>query len=254
MATVIQRSGSAPQVVGARLLLDERGVLVGTVGGGAIEAQVLAACRASLADGQPRRISSHLARDLGMCCGGAMEVFVERVQGAPRLLLLGAGRVALAVSGLARAVGFRVFVIGDIEPSRVVGCATIRWTSRRAEELAAVLPAGHADDFVLIATGDHRADGRALAVALERPHHLIGMIGSRSKIREVLSQLADERGRARAPVSLARVRAPVGLALGGQTPGEIAVSIVAEFIKERRGGDGARMNVVPAAVAQAARA
>ena len=69
-ATVIARAGSAPQVVGARLLLRADGTMVGTVGGGAIEAEVLAACRATLRDGSPQVIKAHLVRDLGMCCGG----------------------------------------------------------------------------------------------------------------------------------------------------------------------------------------
>ncbi|WAS91268.1 XdhC family protein [Nannocystis punicea] len=77
LATVIGRSGSAPQVIGARLLLHDDGQMCGTVGGGAIEAQVLAACRAVLDDRRPRRVAANLVRDLGMCCGGSMDVFVE---------------------------------------------------------------------------------------------------------------------------------------------------------------------------------
>nr|WP_276602826.1 XdhC family protein [Nannocystis pusilla] len=80
LATVIARTGSAPQVIGARLLLHDDGQLRGTVGGGAIEAQVLAACRAVLDDRLPRRIAAHLVRDLGMCCGGSMEVFIEHLE------------------------------------------------------------------------------------------------------------------------------------------------------------------------------
>ncbi|MFO0634478.1 MAG: XdhC family protein, partial [Nannocystaceae bacterium] len=114
-ATVIERSGSAPQVVGARLLLFEDGGQVGTVGGGAIEAQVLDACRGCLRDGRSRRVQAHLVRDLGMCCGGSMEVFVEFLQAQPRLFVIGAGHVAQSLVPLAVAAGFRVAVFDDRE-------------------------------------------------------------------------------------------------------------------------------------------
>ncbi|MCA9713641.1 MAG: XdhC family protein [Myxococcales bacterium] len=257
LATVIGRAGSAPQVVGARLLLHEDGVLVGTVGGGAIEAQVLEACRASLADSRSRRIHAHLVRDLGMCCGGSMEVFVECLQGAPRLFLVGAGRVAAAVIEFARAIGFRVLVVeGREERLRdppFAGAETLRCDEDFRSILAALPPPGD-QDYFLIATGDHGADERALVELLPRAHRLVGMLGSRRKVARALQQLdaRDDEARARGlePVDRSRLRAPVGLALGGRTPGEIAISVLAELIATRRGGRGGSMNVIDDAVAR----
>ncbi|MBC8073438.1 MAG: XdhC family protein [Deltaproteobacteria bacterium] len=245
LATVIERSGSAPQIVGARMLLRDDGDQLGTVGGGAIEAQVLDACRQSLRDGRPRRIEAHLVRDLGMCCGGSMEVFVEFLQPQPRLFVIGAGHVAQSLAPLAGAAGFRVTVLDDRdELLEHPAFAELRRESLDVDELTRVLDDLDERDYVIILTRDHARDEQALAQLLRRPHRYLGMIGSRRKVHAVLRRILHrERELGRELPDLTRVRAPIGLALGGRTPVEIAVSIVAELIADRHGGDGSAMDV-----------
>jgi xanthine dehydrogenase accessory factor len=248
MATVIGRSGSAPQILGARLLLTRDGTLVGTVGGGAIEAQVLDACHRTLRDGQTRRIDAHLVRDLGMCCGGAMEVFVEYVQPEARLILIGAGHVAQALAPMARAASLRVTVVDDRE--EILEHPAFADCDRRThdvDELEDALPDLTAQDFVVIFTRDHARDEQALTHLVQRPHRYLGMIGSRRKALNILGRTrARLEGLSRDPPDLSRVRAPVGLALGGRTPAEIAVSILAEVVALRHGGSGETMSCVDA--------
>ncbi len=247
LATVIRRSGSAPQVVGARMLLyaDDSGL--GTVGGGAIEQQVLDACRHVLRTGLPRTIEAHLVRDLGMCCGGSMEVFVEYVQAQARLIIVGGGHVAQALAPLTHALGFRVTVADDREEMlESPAFDTIERLHYDADEIGDALPDLGPQDLVVIMTRDHARDEQALTVLLERPHAYLGMIGSRRKVHTVLARILrryDERGQPRPDMS--RVHAPIGLALGGRTPPEIAVSIAAELVALRHGGNGSTMNVVP---------
>jgi xanthine dehydrogenase accessory factor len=250
LATVIARAGSAPQVVGARLLLRADGTMVGTVGGGAIEAQVLAACRATLRDGSPQVVKAHLVRDLGMCCGGSMEVFVEYLDAQARLVLIGGGHVAQALAPVARAVGFRVVVLDDREDMlEHPAFAPDRREVADVDELDAVLDLDERD-YVVIATRDHARDEQALAALLQRPHRYIGMIGSRRKVHAILARISRREEQLGRPApDLSRLRAPVGLALGGRTPAEIAVSIVAELLADRHGGSGAPMTVVPQAAA-----
>jgi xanthine dehydrogenase accessory factor len=246
LATVIGRSGSAPQVIGARMLLYADGAALGTVGGGAIEQQVLEACGQVLRTAVPRTIEAHLVRDLGMCCGGTMEVFVEYVQAQARLIIVGGGHVAQALAPLVHALGFRVTVADDREdlldePS----FAQVERLTYDADEIDEALPDLGAQDIVVIMTRDHLRDERALAKLIERPHAYLGMIGSRRKVHTVLTRILrryDERGQARPDLS--RVHAPIGLSLGGRTPPEIAVSIAAELIALRHGGDGSSMNVI----------
>lgn len=252
LATVIGRSGSAPQVVGARLLLREDGVQVGTVGGGAIEEQVLDACRACLRDGSPRVVKAHLVRDLGMCCGGAMEVFVEYLAPEARLVLIGAGHVAQAVAPVAAGVGFRVVVVDDREDLlEHPAFAGAERHARDVDELDLAVPDLGERDYVVILTRDHARDERALAHLVRRPHRYLGMIGSVRKVHAIVARvLRREQELGRSLPDLSRVRAPVGIALGGRTPAEIAISIVAELLADRHGGTGAAMNVVPQALAR----
>jgi xanthine dehydrogenase accessory factor len=246
LATVVGRQGSAPQILGARLLLHEDGEIVGTVGGGAIEAEVLAGCRGALRDGKPRRIDAQLVRDLAMCCGGSMEVFVELLQPQVRLVILGAGHVAQALTPVAEAAGFAVQVLDDREELLDnPAYANARTMSYDVDELGAALPDLGDGDYVVITTRDHARDEQALAHLLRRPHRYLGMIGSRRKVHTVLGRiLRRELQLGRPWPDLSRVRAPMGLALGGRTPGEIAVSVVAELIAHRHAGQGSTMSVV----------
>jgi len=240
LATVVRATGSTPQRPGARLLYRADGTCVGTVGGGAIERAVIEALRLCLESGKSEVLVRDLGRDLGMCCGGRMEVFVERVEARPRLLLFGAGHVGKATAEVARRVGFDVTVIDDREELN---------TAERFGEHNRILaePSEVIDelgmtehDFVLIVTHDHRLDEEALDVCSTRPHRYIGMIGSKRKVFRVIQRIHARRG---AP-SLERVYAPVGLDIGAVTPEEIAVSICAELVALRHGADVPHMRAI----------
>ncbi len=246
LGTVVGRSGSAPQAVGAKILLHEDGTLVGTVGGGAIEAQVIDACRHTLRDGKSRMVDAHLVRDLAMCCGGSMQVFVEHLQPQARLYLVGAGHVAQAVAPIARSADFRVAVLDDrdelLEHPAFAGADA---RSYDVDELDVGIETLTDRDYVLVMTRDHARDEQALAHLLRRPHRYLGMIGSRRKVHAVLQRILHREQQSGRPApDLSRVRAPIGLALGGRTPAEIAVSIVAELIADRHEGTGAPMSIV----------
>ncbi|MEE9385972.1 MAG: XdhC/CoxI family protein [Nannocystaceae bacterium] len=245
LATVIGRTGSAPQIVGAKLVLFSDGRQLGTVGGGTIEALVLKACGTALRSGASSRVSADLVRDLAMCCGGSMEVFVEYLQGKTRIVIIGAGHIARALAPLACMVGFMPLVVDDRE--ELLADPSFEHIARLpydTDELDVAVPDLSEHDYVVIVSRDHQRDERALAHLLERPHRYLGMIGSRRKVIRVMDRILrryDDRGRDRP--DLARVHAPVGLALGGRTPQEIAISIVAELIADVHGGCGRAMSI-----------
>lgn len=236
LATVIKASGSTPQEPGARLLLRSDGTLVGTVGGGAVEHAVIRLLGEVMVDGRPRVVALDLARDLGMCCGGRMEVFVERVEGQPRLILFGAGHVARAVAAIAPSLGFAVTVVDDREDlndeARFPAATRILAEPRDAQTTLA--PTDR--DWMLVLTHDHRLDEEALDTYARGPHAYLGMIGSRRKVLRVLQRI-EARG---ALPPLERVYAPVGLDLGAVSPEEIAISIAAELVAVRHGRGGPR--------------
>lgn len=231
LATVVRVSGSVPQQPGARLLLAPDGATTGTVGGGAVERAVLDALGQCRQHGRPELVVYDLARDLGMCCGGQMEIFVEPVEAEQRLLVFGAGHVAKPTAELARRVGFAVTVVDDREElanrERFPDCELVLAEPREAA--ARIAP--RAEDWVLIVTYDHRLDEEALDTFARLPHRYLGLIGSRRKVLRILQRIAS---RGDLP-PLDRVFAPVGLDIGAVSPEEIAVSIVAELVAIRHG-------------------
>ncbi len=240
LATVVRTSGSTPQKSGARLLLRADGRCIGTVGGGAIEQAVVVALREALETGESQMFSRELGYDLGMCCGGRMEVFVEPIEAAPRLWLIGAGHVARPTAALARSVGFDVTVVDDREEynreERFPGCKL------EVVDPASLLRAATlgAMDWVLIVSHDHALDEKALGICMQKSPRYVGLVASRRKAFRLVQRVAAKG----ASVDLARLYAPVGVDLGALTPEELAVSIVAELIAVRRGKPVAHLRAV----------
>jgi len=241
LATVVRTSGSTPQVTGAKLVLMPDGSTIGTIGGGRIEQVVIEAMAETIGDGRTRTVDKHLGHDLGMCCGGQMEIFVEPIEKRPTLLLFGAGHVALPTARLAHELGFDVTVIDAREElnneDRFPNARRVLMEPVEAIH-ARQLPFGP-DAFVVITTHDHRLDEDALETCLPLPRRYLGMIGSKRKVVRIFERIMARNAEA----AMADVRAPIGLDLGAHTPVEIALSIVSELVAIRRKGSGKAMQL-----------
>ncbi len=232
VATVIETSGSTPQKPGTKMVVTEQAT-VGTVGGGAIEQQIITAARALLgATESTRVIETHLTHELGMCCGGKMKVFLERHGALPKLWIFGAGHVGTQVATLAAHVGFRVTVVDErtewARPDRFG--EGIRLEVKDPVAVAKVLGGGP-DAYFCVTTHDHPLDQAVLEALLPKPSAYLGVIGSvrkaeRFKLRLRAAGFSDE--------ALSRVQSPMGVPIFALTPEEIAVSIVAELVRLRR--------------------
>jgi xanthine dehydrogenase accessory factor len=115
LCTVIAVNGSAPRSASARMLVYGDGRIVGTIGGGQWEKVVIDAALVCIREGSARRVAAHLTRDLGMCCGGAMEAFVEPITPVERVHLFGAGHVGGALAPLLLSLGFELRVYDERE-------------------------------------------------------------------------------------------------------------------------------------------
>lgn len=233
LATVIESSGSTPQKPGSKMIVLPDGALKGTVGGGAIEHQVVQAALALFKGPDASQvIETHLTHDLGMCCGGKMKVFLEKHGQASRLWVFGAGHVGREVAALARRVGFHVTVVDEraewANKERFPAADAL--VLRHPPDVARELPGGAADYFC-IATHDHPLDQEILEALLRKPAAYLGVIGSRRKAERFKMRL---KAAGFSDAELERVRCPMGVAIQALTAEEIAVSIVGELISVRR--------------------
>ncbi len=236
LATIVNVRGSIPSFETAKMLVRDDGSIMGTIGGGCVEAEVWQAAREVMEQEKPRTLTFNLNQnpryDTGLVCGGTLEVFVEPVLPASLLYLFGAGHVALNVYKVARIAGFDVVVVDD----RETYASRERFPEARdifADdfERATAQLAPPETAFIVIVTRGHRDDMRVLRWAVEQPARYLGMIGSQRKFLSVCREL-ERQGVARE--KLGRVYSPVGLDIGAVAPEEIAVAIVAEMIAIRR--------------------
>jgi xanthine dehydrogenase accessory factor len=233
LCTVIASHGSTPQKPGSKLVVKADGSLLGTVGGGAIEKQIVDAALALLGDGSASTqvLDTHLTHELGMCCGGRMTVFLEKHVAAPSLVVFGAGHVAKELAALAVATGFRVTVVDEraewASPQRFPGCTL---DPRPCDDVARAHEAG-ADTYYCVTTHDHALDQRCVEALLDKPSAYLGVIGSRRKAERFRQRL---RAAGFSQERIDRLECPMGVDIGALTPAEIAVSIVARLVSVRR--------------------
>lgn len=240
LATIVHTNGSIPSYESSRMLVRDDGSILGTVGGGCVEAEVWAAAKEVILSEQPRKLTFNLNHDAeydaGLICGGTLEIFVEPVLPPPMLYIFGGGHVATAVAPIAQQAGFRIGIVDDREAFANLErfpMASEIYTSY-AEAFEKIQP--NSSSYLLIVTRGHSGDMRVLAWALGTeargfvPRY-IGMMGSKRKVIAVYKALEKEGYTA---AQFDHVHAPVGLDIGALTPQEIAVSITAELIAVRR--------------------
>jgi len=240
MVTVIKTIGSTPRSVGTQMIVLPDGRIVGTIGGGKIEAVVITEAINAIKEGAPRIYELKSLQTLDQRCGGGMTFFINVHNPMPTLVIFGGGHVAVPTAKLAKMVGFRVVVIDP----RVEFANRERFPD--ADEIvnedfatAAEKLESTKDTYIVVMTPDHMKDEHVVEKTAGRNFAYVGMIGSESKALLTLHSLKE-----RVPEEVLRqVRTPMGLEIGAQTPEEIAVSIVAELIRVRRGGTGEPMSV-----------
>jgi xanthine dehydrogenase accessory factor len=242
LVTVAKVIGSAPREAGTKMVIFEDGRIAGTIGGGKFESLVIEEARKSMTTGKPvlKTYPLHEASDesFGAICGGEVTVFIEPQPRPPLFCLIGAGHCARALAKFASQCGFTVTVLDDRadllglphfdssicclpEPSPEVFVRTRKWSER---------------DALILVSRNYHLDREALAAALEKGGMgYLGMIGSKKKVLTVFDELS-RRGVSRQ--ALARVRAPIGMNIGADSPAEIAVSVLAEVIMVLRAADG----------------
>jgi xanthine dehydrogenase accessory factor len=231
--------GGADLAPGARLIVPREGPWIGSLGDPALDLLV--------AEAAPEYLQRH-AREVVYVTGsglsprtvaGATALYVEVVEHRPVFLIVGAGHIGRCLAKLAKFLDYHVAIVDDREdfadPERVPEADEVI-----CEDFEAALdayPIGSNTAVVMVTRG-HKQDELALRRTLGRGAGYLGMIGSKRRTGAVLEHLRDEGFDA---ADLARVRTPIGLDIGAETPEEIAISIMAEVLMLRRGATGTAM-------------
>lgn len=246
LATVVRTVSVTAAKAGAKAVIAPDGtMLAGWIGGGCARSAVQKAAREALADGKTRLISvqpEDLLAEQGVAAGderqgvryarsmcpsqGSMDVFVEPVLPRPRLVVLGASPVAVALADLAGRMGYDLTVCAAPEDQ-----PAFRQADERIEGFA--LPVEAPGSRYLVVSTQGRGDLAALKAALAVEAEHVAFVGSRRKA-EALTRKLQEDGIGLNQI--ARLKAPAGLDLGAITPEEIALSVLAEITLLRRRG------------------
>ncbi|QDT68963.1 XdhC and CoxI family protein [Planctomycetes bacterium MalM25] len=229
--TLVETTGSTPADAGAKMLVIASGLELGTVGGGRVEAKALGLAAEMLAGGPTTRLVDwSLKADVGMTCGGRVKLLLESVGVAPwPIVIFGAGHVTQALARLLVTLPCQVTCI---DPRR-------EWLDKlpagvralESDDPPAEVEQLPGDAFVLCMTKGHRSDLPVLRAIFESgivfPY--LGVIGSRAKAA-VLRKELTEAGVAEERLAF---HCPIGLPIGSNSPGEIAVSIAAQLLEQR---------------------
>jgi len=197
VATIVNVRGSIPSFKTAKMLVRDDGSIVGTIGGGCVEADVWQAAREVMESEKPRTLKFDLNQDpkydTGLVCGGTLEIFIEPVLPPALLYVFGAGHVAFNLCQVATTAGFDVVVADD----RTSYATRERFPAAREvhalefDEAMKLLDPNESS-YVVIVTRGHRDDMRILRWAVQTRARYVGMIGSRRKVIEIFRTLQQE--------------------------------------------------------------
>ncbi|MEI7896263.1 MAG: XdhC family protein [bacterium] len=231
LCIVVETRGSTPRKAGAKMIVYPDGTIYGSIGGGSVENEVAGEAVKLIESGKPAKLAFNLGNDLGMHCGGMMEVYIEPLNLRQKLFIFGAGHIGKSLAGFARDLDFSVRLFDpreEIFNDRVFdGFDCVNKDYFEAIEEAVF----DENTFIVIVTPKHTFDEDILAVVARKPHAYIGMIGSNRKVDLLRKRFLEEN--ILAGEILDKIDMPIGVKFRAETPQEIAISILAKLIDIR---------------------
>ncbi len=236
IVTIVDSFGSTPRTNG-KMLVYENGLSKGTVGGGHHEQMAKRDAVACIASGQnalKRYEIKAPAAASGAVCTGGITVFIEVFRAAPLLVVCGGGHVGRSLIRIAKEVGFDVLLVDTRDAGIIAESVAMADRFEQVPDFESGLRALDIDPtaYYVLCSYSHATDCASLHAVLDKEWSYAGMVGSRAKIGAIFSQM---RELGYSDARLAEVHTPIGLALGGETPAEIAVAIMAEIIAVQHG-------------------
>ena len=231
LCTVINTKGSTPRKEGAKMLVLKNGKIYGTIGGGSLEKEVISNALEVINKKKPAIFAHALVHDHGMCCGGTVQIFIEPVLSKKQLYIFGAGHIGKALSGFAQQLDFGVSLVDEREDAfdewDHPAVKMINKNHNRAyEELKF-----DENTFIVVVTHDHAYDREIVAYCAKKPYAYLGMIGSHRKVE--IAKKTFLAGNILTEKEMNNIDWPMGIEIAVDTPGEIAISILAKMIDVR---------------------
>src|SRR5436190_23388077 len=197
LATIVQIRGSVPSFNSAKMLVRDDGSILGSVGGGCVEADVWAAAQDVMREEKSRVMTFDLTEESmaegGLICGGKVEIFVEPIIPVPEMIIFGAGHISRQVSRIAATAGFRITIVDNrpiyANAERFPEASAI-YSDSFEEAFQSIVPTENT--YLVIVTRGHQEDENVLRWAVNTNARYIGMIGSKRKIRTIAEHLKSE--------------------------------------------------------------
>jgi xanthine dehydrogenase accessory factor len=236
LATITQTNGSAPRKNGSMMAVWQHGRIVGSVGGGKVENEVITEAINCLEKNEDRQFEYKLNENgtLGMVCGGEVKGFIKLFNPRPKLLIVGGGHIGEQLYKFAKLLDFYTVIFDDRKEFA---------NEERFSEADEVFQGSIAEnltnfyigekDYIVIVTRGHEQDSNALKAVVSRGAAYIGMIGSSRKNECVMKKLLEE---GLSKEDLDKVYAPIGLNISSEEPEEIAFGILSEILLVKNQG------------------
>ena len=228
---VVEKKGSGPAKPGDKMIVTADGSRIGTLGGWSFEKLFMDKVQACIRDGRPEIVEVDITGKErgGLECGGKLKIFVDVWKPDPRLVIFGAGHIGKALAKIAKIAGYHVTVV-ESERQAVPSDMDVVLVEDYGEYAREIKADGQT--YIAVTVGEVEPCTAILKELLPKSFPYIGLLGSRRKIARVKEELKKHGLKAD---ELDRIRAPIGIDIGAETPGEIAISIMAEIIKTSRG-------------------
>jgi xanthine dehydrogenase accessory factor len=239
LATVIEAPAEARVVPGAKCLVRDGQIRAESIGDPDVIQAILQESAVRLREEESKLVSLDVPQ-----AGGKLEVFFEVMLAPPSLIVVGAGHIAVPLVQMAKILDFYVIVIDD----RLMYANRERFPDADevlVSDMAQALKQMSitSSTYIVLITRGHKYDEPCLREVIHSQAKYIGMIGSKRRIKACFQRFRDEEKIAEEVIE--RVYAPIGLDIATETPAEIALSILAEIIKVRRGGNAASLSGHP---------
>ena len=231
LCIVTQTKGSTPRKAGSKMLVFENKNIVGTIGGGSLENEVIENAIEVIKSRKPQIVKLKLEQDLNMSCGGYVEVFIEPIVNKMKLFIFGAGHIGRIVAQMAYNADFRVFLIDErIEIFNEFENQNYTLIKKN-HNLAFSELKFDSSAFICSISHKHGYDKEIVEYCANQTFAYLGMIGSKRKIAKISSEFLEKNTVSQELIN--KIDWPMGVQINCETPYEIAISIVAKLIDER---------------------